>query len=272
MSLATHHRHSTGSAVCHEVFEGQCQCGAIHYRIAGEALTMFACHCTECQRQSGSAFGMALWIQQPMVEISGGTVKEWIRTLPSGKQMVCQFCPDCGTRLFHKVVGQNQILSIKPGTLNQARNLVPAGHIWLASKQPWTVVDHNALQFPGNPDSMDDFFAAWADANAANVRVEHPPMRWIAIFSDTPEMMGIRRERQDLHFEYLRRHASEILIAGGCREASGGDFVGGLWVLEVASRERAVELIEQDPYFVPNCRTYKLLTWGKAFADLPVLL
>jgi hypothetical protein len=148
-----------------DVFEGQCQCGAIHYCVTGVALTMFACHCTECQRQAGSAFGMALWIKQPVVDISGGTVKEWIRSMPSGKQMACQFCPDCGTRLFHKVVGQDQVLSIKPGTLSQPRTLVPVGHIWLGSKQKWTMIDPNALQYAGNPETFDALLAAWVDAD-----------------------------------------------------------------------------------------------------------
>ena len=97
-------------------------------------------------------------------------------------------------------------------------------------------------------------------------------MRWIAFFSDTPDMMEIRRVRQDLHFEYLKKHESEIRIAGGCRETPDGAFVGGLWVLEVHSKDRAVELIENDPYFVPSCRTYQLLTWGKAFAEKDVVL
>ena len=97
-------------------------------------------------------------------------------------------------------------------------------------------------------------------------------MRWIAFFTDTPDMLDIRKERQDLHLDYLRRHASEIRNVGGCRKVPGGDFVGGLWVLEVDSRERAVELIENDPYYVASCRTYKLLIWGKAFAELPVVL
>jgi uncharacterized protein YciI len=97
-------------------------------------------------------------------------------------------------------------------------------------------------------------------------------MRWIAYFTDTPEMLQVRQEREALHLEYLRRNESEILIAGGCREAPGSTFVGGLWVLEVASRERAVALIKSDPYFVPPHRSYRLLTWGKAFADKAVCL
>ena len=97
-------------------------------------------------------------------------------------------------------------------------------------------------------------------------------MRWIAYFTETPEMMAIRKERQELHLEYLRRHEDEILIAGGCREVPGGAFVGGLWVLEVANKERAIQLVENDPYFVPGCRSYQLLVWGKAFADKTVIL
>lgn len=97
-------------------------------------------------------------------------------------------------------------------------------------------------------------------------------MRYIAFFTDTPEMLEVRKERELRHLEYLRDQASEILIAGGCREAPGDPFVGGLWVLEVASRERAVELIENDPYFTPSYRSYRLLTWGKAFADKKICL
>ncbi len=97
-------------------------------------------------------------------------------------------------------------------------------------------------------------------------------MRWVAIFDDTQDMMEVRREREALHLAYLREHADEIMLGGGCREEPGGTFVGGLWVLEVHSRERAVELIENDPYYVPTFRRYKLRTWGKAFPEVVVTL
>lgn len=147
-----------------QVFEGHCQCGAVTYRVTGVSATLFACHCTECQRQSGSAFGMALWIKEPALEISSGRLKEWVRDMPSGRKMACQFCPDCGTRLFHTVVGQTQILSIKPGTLRDTRDLKPAGHIWVDSKQEWFEIEEGSLQYPGNPDTFDDLQCAWAQA------------------------------------------------------------------------------------------------------------
>ena len=50
---------------------GGCQCGAVRYEITGPPAAVYACHCTECQRQSGSAFAMAAVIPQ-----SGGEL--WI--------------------------------------------------------------------------------------------------------------------------------------------------------------------------------------------------
>lgn len=150
-----------------QVFEGHCQCGAVAYRVTGVTATLFACHCTECQRQSSSAFGMALWVREPSVELVSGAVKEWIRTMPSGRRMSCQFCPDCGTRLFHTAVGHKQLLSIKPGTLRDTSHLKPVGHIWIDSKQKWFQIENATLQYPGNPESFDDLICAWSAVNEA---------------------------------------------------------------------------------------------------------
>lgn len=147
---------------------GRCQCGAVRYRLTSEPLTLFACHCTDCQRQSSSAFGMALWMRRADVELLSGELKEWVRELPSGRRMACRFCPDCGTRLFHQVLGQEEAMSIKPGTLEDTRWLRPAGHIWTASRQPWVRLDEDSLQYPGNPDSFEALLAAWHAESAAD--------------------------------------------------------------------------------------------------------
>lgn len=96
-------------------------------------------------------------------------------------------------------------------------------------------------------------------------------MRWVAIFEDSPSMLHVRHAKEPEHLDYLDRHRDEILDAGGLREAPGAGFVGGLWVLEVASKERAVELVESDPYFVPAHRSYRLFAWGKALPEREVV-
>jgi uncharacterized protein len=97
-------------------------------------------------------------------------------------------------------------------------------------------------------------------------------VRWVAIFEDNPQMLEVRLKHEVAHLKYLEEHKDEVVLAGGLREVAVGPHVGGLWVLEVASRERAVELVEQDPYFVVGARSYELRVWGKAFPGRKVLL
>lgn len=96
-------------------------------------------------------------------------------------------------------------------------------------------------------------------------------MRLVAYFDDKAGMMEHRQKNESLHFAYLRENKAEIVIAGGLRPEPDGKFVGGLWIMEVESFERAEELIKNDPYYAPELRSYKLLVWGKAI-DEPVIL
>jgi uncharacterized protein len=97
-------------------------------------------------------------------------------------------------------------------------------------------------------------------------------MRWIALFEDSADMLHVRKRHQAAHLEYLVAFEREIIIAGGLRDDPAGPFVGGLWVLEVSSRDRAVKLVERDPYFIHGGRRYRLHVWGKALAGKQVLL
>jgi uncharacterized protein YciI len=97
-------------------------------------------------------------------------------------------------------------------------------------------------------------------------------MRWIVLFEDSPLMQEVRRRYEADHFTYLRANSAEILLAGGLREGPGTSFSGGLWVLKVTSKQRACELIEQDPYFVHSRRGYQVLQWGKALPEVEVTL
>ena len=71
--------------------------------------------------------------------------------------------------------------------------------------------------------------------------------------------------------EHLAANKDKILIAGGLRPAPGEAFVGGLWVLEVADRDEAVALVEDDSYHHAEHREYCMLAWGKAL-DAAVVL
>ena len=148
-------------------FDGQCQCGAVRYRVRGEIATVFACHCRDCQRQSASAFGMALWLQSPELSVLQGQLQCWQRCTPSGRVMHCHFCAQCGSRLFHRTEGAGDILSIKPGSLDDVAGLQPVAHIWTASAQAWWQPPAGVPCYPGNPPAWDALLQAWRDHAAS---------------------------------------------------------------------------------------------------------
>lgn len=129
---------------------GRCQCGQVSYRFTGEPLFLATCHCTECQRQSGSAFGMSLIV--PKANFTpDGTLKMFERSSDSGRPLRCFFCPECGTRIYHEPSYLQGVINIKPGTLDDTSWLAPKLQGWVSSKQPWAPLAEGIAQHPKQP-------------------------------------------------------------------------------------------------------------------------
>ncbi len=133
--------------------KGSCQCGEVQYQIKGEPLVLYRCHCTECQKQSGSGFGMSMWVQNDDFKILRGSLKYFHRIADSGGKMECFFCGNCGARIFHKTLNIKQdYIVLKPGTLYNTQALQPTADIWLKSKQAWFEPPDETDHFEGPPD------------------------------------------------------------------------------------------------------------------------
>lgn len=134
---------------------GGCQCRAIRYRITGRPIVFYLCHCTECQRHTSSAFGESLRLRREDLVVEGG-MSCFTRMSESGKRREGYFCPECGVRIVHGTAGSEQV-NIKAGTLDDTSWLVPAGHIWTASKQKFVTIGGDEPCWDRQPD--DDYAA-----------------------------------------------------------------------------------------------------------------
>src|SRR5215813_10847083 len=92
---------------------GGCQCGALRYESAGAPIALYICHCTECRKQSASAFGMSLQVPRAGLRVTDGEPLSWSRPTDSGRRLECYFCPLCGTRLWHQSDPSDGKVSIK---------------------------------------------------------------------------------------------------------------------------------------------------------------
>ena len=116
---------------------GGCQCGYVRYSLDGEVFRLNICHCRDCQRQSGSAFGMSLVIEPKTLSLTSGELQTFELTADSGRVKTCAFCPKCGVRIYNRT---SALCSVKAGTLDDTSWLTPDAHYWTRSKQRWTAL------------------------------------------------------------------------------------------------------------------------------------
>ncbi len=130
-------------------YHGGCLCGLIRYRLTDEPLTLYACHCTDCQRRTGSAFALSMPVFKSGLDLLKGEPRTYAVTLSDGRQKHGTFCGECGTRLWGEPPKFPQVVVVQPGTLDDTTWLQPIGHIWTRSAQPWISIPKDTVNFEG---------------------------------------------------------------------------------------------------------------------------
>lgn len=135
---------------------GGCQCGEVRYEITKQPLTLYACHCTTCQQQSSSAFGLSMLVERDGFRFLKGAPTAFTIPTDSKSTKLGLFCGKCGTRIANDTEGR-PALSVKAGSLDERATLRPVGHIWVKSALDWMIFDENALIYEAAPD--DGYYA-----------------------------------------------------------------------------------------------------------------
>ena len=86
---------------------------------------------------------MSMAVRRNAFRLLAGEPKAFTTLCDSGRSKTCAFCPSCGTRIYHQVRGE--VLSIKPGTLDDTSRLRPAAHYWTKRRQPWVLIPEGVL-------------------------------------------------------------------------------------------------------------------------------
>lgn len=145
---------------------GGCQCGAIRYELHGDATMLYVCHCSDCQKQSSSAFGMSLIVAPENLRFVSGEerLRAWDTRGGDGEVKRCVFCPECGTRIYHGSDRPGEPISIKAGSLDDTTALRPVAQIWLRSAQPWTAHARSEFRcFDTEPDDGNELARLWRE-------------------------------------------------------------------------------------------------------------
>jgi len=131
-------------------FTGGCLCGAVRYECSAEPVVSGFCHCRDCQRETGSAFGSTLFVPRNAVTIRGD-VRYYETTGDSGNVVSRGFCPTCGARLFGKPALLPEVTAIRAGSLDDPSWFRPERHIFVSSAQPWDFINPELPRFAKMP-------------------------------------------------------------------------------------------------------------------------
>ena len=138
-------------------FSGGCACGAIRYECSARPIVSSNCHCRDCQRASGSAFGPFLTVSADALRLTRGEPRFYRKVSDGGNPMLRGFCPDCGSPLLIQEPHQSKIVSIHAASLDDPSWYKPTMDIFTASAQPWDVMNPKLEKFARMPPIPESF-------------------------------------------------------------------------------------------------------------------
>ena len=116
---------------------GGCLCGNLRFETPDSAKRTVVCHCTFCQRLTGSAFAVWPTFAESDVKMNEGHSRYEHRSDESGRWIHLFFCPRCGTTLFSRWQEDKGELALLGGTFDDTSWITVDRHVWTRSKQHW---------------------------------------------------------------------------------------------------------------------------------------
>ena len=138
---------------------GGCLCGDVRYVLReGFRLNPYACHCTDCQTRTGSAFSEHMLFALGDIAITGDLdVGEYDQ--PSGAHSRIFGCARCKARIYAVNDSRDGLASLRCGTLDNSAGIAPAAHLWVKSKQSWVGLPVDAKKHDEQPRSNAEWIA-----------------------------------------------------------------------------------------------------------------
>ncbi|BDU15184.1 GFA family protein [Lysobacter auxotrophicus] len=113
-----------------------CNCGQLTAIARGEPGRISICHCLECQKRTGSVFGVQARFPEDAVTIAGRST-QFARTGDDGTTARFHFCPDCGATVFYRMDAAPGFVAIPVGVFADPTFPAPFVSVYGSRKHAW---------------------------------------------------------------------------------------------------------------------------------------
>lgn len=126
---------------------GSCLCGDVTFE-ATNPLYLMNCHCSRCRLSRASAHATNLFVAGDDFQWKSGEAQVVNYKLPEAERFGAAFCKRCGS-LVPRV--RTDRVNIPAGCLDSYPELIPRGHIHVASKAPWFEIEDELPRWDSGP-------------------------------------------------------------------------------------------------------------------------
>ena len=128
-----------------------CCCGSLRAEATGDPAFVGACHCIQCQRRTGSPFGVSIYFAKEHVRTEGPS-KVYVRGSDSGRKIERHFCPNCGSTVFWFAEFAPDLIGFAIGAFADPSMPPPTVSVWETTRHPWVTFDHQLDHFGHQPE------------------------------------------------------------------------------------------------------------------------
>ena len=125
---------------------GSCLCGDVSFTYKSEPGMFLMCHCTDCQKSTGSPVASIIIVPEDDFSVNGST-----SSYECEAKVTRSFCIICGSQIFSRIESAPGVVAIKTGVLDEQPNIKPNLVCWTKSKPNWFEINHPEIAFEENP-------------------------------------------------------------------------------------------------------------------------
>ena len=126
---------------------GGCLCGGVRFEVVESLVSASYCHCTRCQRRTGTAAAVSGRIAPGSLRIVRG--EELVRSYEPADGFAKDFCGFCGSALWSRNPDDPQWISVRLGAFDGDPGIRPSYHQFVDYAANWEQIPDDGLpRFP----------------------------------------------------------------------------------------------------------------------------
>jgi hypothetical protein len=122
---------------------GGCGCGAVRFEVAQPPVSASYCHCTRCQRRTGTAASPQARVAPGSFRVTAG--EEHVRAWAPDEGFEKLFCGLCGSALYSRNQRDPSVISVRFGAFDQDPGIRPQWRQFVAYAAPWEPIPDDGL-------------------------------------------------------------------------------------------------------------------------------